>query len=130
MSSRPPIRWSRRHSWPSDAGGDEAVGGARVGLDDRSRLRAELQAARRDRRIDADDLAVLDEPDQVEREAHRERVYGAAARYVQRQALGEHVELREALHARRAGVRLGDAQTVREVATPQAVEAGGGPRRR
>ena len=98
------------------------VGGAGVGLDHRARLRAELQAPRRDRGVDADDRAVLAEPDQVEREAHREGVNRAAARDVQREALGQHVELREALHARGARVRLGDAQPVREVAGGQAVE--------
>ena len=69
-------------------GGDELVGGARVGLDDGAGLEAPLQPPGRDRRVDADDLPVLAEPDQVEREAHRERVHGAAARDVQREPAG------------------------------------------
>ena len=57
-----------------------------AGLDHRARLQAVLQPPRRDVRVHAHHVAGLVEPDQVEREAHRERVHRAAARDVQRQS--------------------------------------------
>ena len=56
---------------------------------------------------------VAAEPDQVEREAHRERVDGPALRDVQRRRLRHRVELREALQPRGAGVRLGHPEPAR-----------------
>ena len=78
---------------------------------------------RRDVLVDPHDLAGLREPDQVEREAHRERVHRPALRDVQRRRLRHRVELGEALQAGGAGVRLGHPEPAREVPAGQGVEA-------
>ena len=90
------------------------------------RARGRTEPPRRDARVDAHDVAVLVEPDQVEREAHRERVHRAAARDVQRGRSGMRVELGEALHARGAASAPRRPQPAREVAAGQAVEARAG----
>ncbi len=58
---------------------------ARASTTERAR-EAELQPPRRNGAVDAHRAPVAAEPDQVEREAHPERVHGAAAREVQRVA--------------------------------------------
>ena len=82
------------------AGGDEVVSGCRRSPrrpSARAGRASAGRAARRGRRARA---AVLAEPDQVEREAHRERVDRAAARDVQRVvAAGIASSLREPAHA-------------------------------
>ena len=102
--------------------GDERVGGAGVRLHDGAGAEAELEPARRDRAVDAHRLAVARQPDEVEREAHRERVHGAAAREVERELLGHRVEPGQALHPRRAGAGLGDPEAAGQVAARQVVE--------
>ena len=101
---------------------EEGVGGAGVRLDHGPRLHARLQPVRRDGAVDAHRRAVLAQPDQVEREAHRERVDGAAAGDQQRVVAGHRVEPGEATHALVAAPRGGDAQAARQRARLESVE--------
>src|SRR5215207_2335455 len=107
---------------PLEPSGHERIGGSTVRLHDRPGADAELDPVRRHGAVDTHRAAVLAEPDQVEREAHGERVDRAAARQVQRVVRRHRVELREPLHALRAPLGAGDAQAAGQLARRERVE--------
>jgi hypothetical protein len=85
---------STNRSIPGNTRRDKGIRATRPRLDHRARPSATTVAARRDVAVDSHDGPVGIEPDQVEREPHRERVHRSAAQ-VQSAIGGERVQAAE-----------------------------------
>src|SRR6185312_1889997 len=106
---------STNRSIPGNARRDEAICATGPRLDDGTRAGAPAMTPRRDVAIDPHDRPVRAQPDEIEREAHRERVDRAAARDPERAVGRQGVEASEATPPRSHPARVVDAQAVGEV---------------
>src|SRR4051794_13809810 len=113
---------SIRRSIAANPGKKEVIRASGLRLDDRAGARTRAMPPGRDMAIDAQDLVPRAEPDQVEREAHRERVDRARPQ-AQRTPGRQLVEPAEPAPARHDPARLVHMQSASELVCRKAPEA-------